>query len=199
MPGQVAERRRFRLARLASTKGPGVMPGQLRSWPPSRRDTMRPQRRDRALCPVRPAYSVASAVHPCLNEGTGRYARSAHTSIQRRICFLKPQRRDRALCPVSLALRHCVAEVTCLNEGTGRYARSELSRTQGLPALPCLNEGTGRYARSVAGTSSQGRPSRCLNEGTGRYARSVQPDSTILYLRFSQRWRELIPANISFS
>ena len=175
MPGQVAERRRFRLARLASTKGPGVMPGQLRSWPPSRRDTMRPQRRDRALCPVRPAYSVASAVHPCLNEGTGRYARSAHTSIQRRICFLTPQRRDRALCPVSLALRHCVAEVTCLNEGTGRYARS-----------------ASRWCSSR-------RSIRCLNEGTGRYARSVQPDSTILYLRFSQRWRELIPANISFS
>ena len=148
MPGQVAERRRFRLARLASTKGPGVMPGQLRSWPPSRRDTMRPQRRDRALCPVRPAYSVASAVHPCLNEGTGRYARSAHTSIQRRICFLTPQRRDRALCPVSLALRHCVAEVTCLNEGTGRYARSApVAAVPGNVAVS-LNEGTGRYARS---------------------------------------------------
>ena len=125
MPGQVAERRRFRLARLASTKGPGVMPGQLRSWPPSRRDTMRPQRRDRALCPVRPAYSVASAVHPCLNEGTGRYARSA----RRR----KP----------------CNPSYRCLNEGTGRYARSERQEVSQDARAAGLNEGTGRYARSV--------------------------------------------------
>ena len=92
------------LAERASTKGPGVMPGQ-ESVKSTEVPVCTPQRRDRALCPVscRTPPSRRRAP-PRLNEGTGRYARSAR------------------------GCRTLLSEFACLNEGTGRYARSARHR-----------------------------------------------------------------------
>ena len=52
MPGQNGKKSHKTPAPLASTKGPGVMPGQF-DLTLAHAIGLEPQRRDRALCPVR--------------------------------------------------------------------------------------------------------------------------------------------------
>ena len=117
MPGQF-DGLRYAIAKsVASTKGPGVMPGQTLVLMLSSEGVL-PQRRDRALCPVRAAPRLPLRLACRLNEGTGRYARSVATSLPSSES-ISPQRRDRALCPVSVMAR-VVPSVTTMPQRRDR-------------------------------------------------------------------------------
>ena len=183
MPGQGAGAHGRGAAVLASTKGPGVMPGQWRLADVWRdyiglnegtgryaRSVRRPPLCNRKECR--------------LNEGTGRYARSdlgVDAIVRRRLASTKgpgvmpgqgcaptssalglsPQRRDRALCPVSCHLRALV--------------REHLASTKGPGVMPGQRDGEGGAVRDHdASTKGPGvMPGQHPAQGVGRELRGA--------------------------